>query len=103
MDDGWLFRPLFDGFVTRDPVTGRVRFANRMPAGRRFLDRSVPIFSQPRRRARFRQERTRSIGIERTNRSILRSARLAEVRRLIPLNPLYAHVMRVEDAFRRNP
>lgn len=101
MHDDRLFRPLFDAFVTREPATGRVRFANRMPQGQRFLDRCVPIFSQPRCHARRRPKHVHSISGKKINRSIQKSARLAEIRRLVPVNPLYAHVMRVEDAFQR--
>jgi hypothetical protein len=100
--ESWLFRHQFGEFVQRDPATGRVRFANRAPGGRHFLERCVPIFAQPRRRVRRRRKPIGRICDEKINRAINKSARLAAIRRWIPANPLDVHQMRVEDAFRRN-
>lgn len=96
-----MFRADFDEFVWRD-VAGQVRFANRGPVGRRFLDRCVPVFSQPRNPVRRRRLVEKQFVDALINRSIMRAAKLAEARRIIPMNNLYAHQMKVEDAFRRN-
>jgi hypothetical protein len=102
MSDTWLFRSQFDPYVCRDPATGHVRFANRMASGERFLERCVPVFSQPRPRSRSRRNTIRSLLDQKMNRAIVKSARLTEIRRLMPINPLDAYMMRVEAAFRRN-
>jgi hypothetical protein len=89
----------FDPFVWTDH-TGQTTFANRMSGGHRFLDRAWPVFRRiPRRPSR--RFIMRSPCDERVNRSILKSSRVVAARRWMPMNPLSAHQMRVEDALVR--
>jgi hypothetical protein len=89
----------FEEFVRHDQ-TG-VRFANRMRTGGRFVDRVWPVFWRTRRRA----ERRRPSDImatpcwQKVNRSTIKSSQVCTARRWLPCNPLFAHAMRVEDAW----
>lgn len=86
----------FDPFVWTDH-TGQTRFANQMSGGHRFLDRAWPVFRRVPRCPSRRLIMSSPCG-EKVNRSILKSSRVAAARRCIPMNPLEAYQMRVEDA-----
>jgi hypothetical protein len=80
---------------------GGARFANWMRADGRFLDRHWPVF----RRTRRRIERRRPCDVmaspcgQKVNRSIVKSAEVSVARHWLPCNPLFAHAMKVEDAW----
>jgi hypothetical protein len=86
----------FEPFIWTDRV-GRTRFANRMSGAHRFLDRAWPVFRRVPRRL-YRRLTASSSCDEKMNKSILKSSHVAAARRWIPMNPLAAHQMRVEDA-----
>jgi hypothetical protein len=97
-----LLKADFDPFVQWD-AAGRSQFANSLPSHGRFRDRVWPVFRRPRRRVRRRRPRDvmdTPCG-EKVSRSIVKSSRVASARRWIPMNPLAAHQMKVEDAFLR--
>jgi hypothetical protein len=84
----------FDPYVWRD-ADGRPRFANRMTG------KPWPVFRRVKRRRRkvFRFSDTGPCW-QMVNRSIVKSSNVAAARRWIPMNPLLAHQMQVEDATR---
>jgi hypothetical protein len=97
-----LERADFEPFVRLDEQ-GRARFANRFVSHPgRFRDRQWPVFQRPRRRVWRRRpcDAMRSVCSEKVYQSIRKAARLAEARRLVPLNPLLVHALRVEDPLR---
>jgi hypothetical protein len=81
----------FDPFVWWD-AGGRARFANRLRG------KPWPVFRRVKRRRRkiFRSDTGHCWQM--VNRSIIKSSDVAAARRWIPMNPLLAHQMRVEDA-----
>jgi hypothetical protein len=95
-----LAKAEFEEFVWHDQAG--VRFANRMRADGRFLDRHWPVF----RRTRRRVERRRPSDVmatpcgQKVNRSIVKSSQVSAARRWLPCNPLSAHAMQVEDLWR---
>jgi hypothetical protein len=95
-----LAKAEFEEFVWHDQAG--VRFANRMRADGRFLDRHWPVF----RRTLRRVERRRPSDVmstpcgQKVNRSIVKSSQVSAARRWLPCNPLFAHAMQVEDAWR---
>ena len=97
-----LAKAEFDEFVWRDQ-RGFVQFANRMQTGGRFFDRHWPVFKRSRRGFDngWRVLNKTTVCGQKVNRSIMTSSRIAAARRWIPINPLDAHAMRVEDAWRR--
>ena len=86
----------FEPFVDRDSK-GRLIFQNRMRTGGTFLDRCWPVFRPVRRRQR-RTHFGPSARHMLWSRAIVRASNIAAARRWIPENPLFAHVMLVEDA-----
>lgn len=76
-----------------------MRFANRLRAGGRFADRVWPVSrNTPRvKRKRLRPLDT-SVIVRKASAAIAKAAALSEARRWIPMNPLQAYAMRVEDA-----
>jgi hypothetical protein len=93
----------FEPFGRRDH-TGRVHFENAMPwtyAGRgRFRQCHWPVFARERRT--FDRRLPRYFGSpcgRKMDRSIIKSSNVSAARRWLPCNPLFAHVMRVEDAW----
>jgi hypothetical protein len=87
-----LERAEFEPFV--ECRAGRVLFANAMP------DPAWPVFRRTPRRFRRRKPHGLSPRGQKVSRSIEKAGRVVEARRWMPLNPLLAHVMRVEDAWR---
>jgi hypothetical protein len=88
---------------------GRVQFANDMrpyhnsgEVLKRFRQRVWPVFA----RTRLAVERHRQRNVmaspcaQRVNRCIVKSSHVSAARRLLPCNPLFAYVMRVEDLWR---
>ncbi len=96
-----LAKAEFDAFVWHDQAG--VRFANRMPRGDgRFRERHWPVFQPTRRRVGRRRPcdvMATPCG-QKVNRSIVKAARISAARRWLPCNPLDAHAMKVEDAWR---
>lgn len=97
-----LAKAEFEEFVWHDQA-GDVRFANRMPGEGRFLDRHWPVFRRTRRRVERRRPRDvmASPCGQKVNRSILKSSQVCAARHWLPCNPLFAHAMQVEDAWRK--
>jgi hypothetical protein len=95
-----LAKAEFEEFVSRDQAG--VRFANRMRADGRFLDRHWPVFRRTPRRTERRRPRDAMASPcgQKVNRSIVKSSNVSATRRWLPCNPLFAHAMRVEDAWR---
>lgn len=103
-----LAKAEFEEFVRRDHL-GRVQFANDMRPHRnsdevlkRFRQRVWPVFARTRRaveRNRLR-DRMATPCAQKVNRSIIKSSNVSAARHWLPCNPLFAHVMRVEDAWR---
>jgi len=94
-----LDKATFEPYVTRDS-DGRVRFENRWHAQGSFRERCWPVLQPVRRTFRDRERRRffpSALG-EKASRSITRASRVAAALRWLPCNPLFAHVMRVEDA-----
>jgi hypothetical protein len=94
----WPQWDFFEQFVERDGE--RVQFANWLRTGGRFRDRCWPVFARDRRFAKRPWARSRLGNFRdyRDGKMIDRNAHLLKVRRRLPCNPLYAHVMKVEDA-----
>ena len=88
----------FEPFVERDD-NGQVTFRNRMRTGGTFLDRCWPVFRGVPRRHR-RTHTVPSAKHMRLSRAIVRASNIAAARRWLPENPLFVHVMNVEDAMR---
>jgi hypothetical protein len=87
-----------DPFIERQ-ADGRVWFANRIRAQGRFADRVWPVFRNARnKRKRLPEPSDTSVIVRKASASISRAAALCEARRWIPMNPLQAYAMRVEDA-----
>ncbi len=103
-----LAKAEFEEFVRRDHL-GRVQFANDMRPHhnsgevlKRFRQRVWPVFARAPRtpeRRRSRDMMASPCG-QKVNRSIVKSSDVSAARRWLPCNPLFAHVMRVEDAWR---
>jgi hypothetical protein len=88
----------FDPYVWRNH-TGQIRFENRLPNTGRFRDRCWPVFQRvPRKRWRKLPPYGPAI---RVSRAIARASKIAAARRWLPCNPLFVHVMTVEDARKR--
>jgi hypothetical protein len=87
----------FEPFVER--CGNAVRFANRFRAGATFQERCWPVF-RPLRRRRWARLKT-SWQNRKISAGITRSARLAAAKRWLCDNPLFVHVMAVEDARRK--
>jgi hypothetical protein len=103
-----LAKAEFEEFVRRDHL-GRVQFANDMRPHRnsdevlkRFRQRVWPVFAPTRRTVlpATQKEIEGSPCFQKVNRSIIKSSNVSAARRWLPCNPLFAHVMRVEDAWR---
>ncbi len=93
-----LQKAAFGPFTWRDG-TGRVRFANAdVLTDGRFRDRVWPVFQRAPRKPEQRRPMDAGPCWQKVNRSIIRSSNVGAARRWIPCNPLFAHVMRVEDA-----
>jgi hypothetical protein len=92
-------RAKLDPFIEWD-TDGRVRFANRLRAVGRFADRVWPVFrNAPHVKRRRLRALDTSVVVRKASAAITRAAALSEARRWIPMNPLQAHAMRVEDAY----
>jgi hypothetical protein len=86
----------FDEFVTRRG--GVVRFGNRLPRGGRFRDRCWPVLAPAKRQ---REAKRRYHGsFTRKSKQIEKSADIAATKRWLCCNPLFVHVMFVEDTRR---
>jgi hypothetical protein len=95
---------MLDPFVERR-TDGRLWFANRVRSEGRFADRVWPVFRNARIKRRPRKPLDTPAIVRKASASITKAAALCEARRWIPMNPLLAHAMRVEDvclAKRRN-
>src|SRR5512137_644793 len=91
-------RAKLDPFIERG-ADGRVWFANRIRAEGRFADRVWPVFRNARiERKPLRKPTHTSVIARKASAAITKAAALSEVRRWIPMNPLQAYAMRVEDA-----
>ncbi len=86
-----------DPFIERGG-DGHVRFANRVRAKGRFADRVWAVFRNARiKRQRLRRPLDTSVVVRKASTAISRAAALGAARRWIPMNPLQAYAMRVED------
>lgn len=95
----WFYKTeaaTFDEFVMR--YGGVVQFGNRLKQGGRFRDRCWPVLAptKRRRRAKLRSH----MSFMRKSRQIKRSADIAAAKRWLCCNPLFVHVMFVEDTRR---
>lgn len=91
-------RAKLDPFVEWD-ADGRVWFANRIRAQGRFADRVWPVFrNAPRVKCKRLRALDTSVVVRKASAAITKAAALGEARRWIPMNPLQAYAMRVEDA-----
>jgi hypothetical protein len=91
-------RAKLDPFIERRR-DGYVWFANRVRAKGRFADRVWAVFRNARiKRKCLRTPLDTSVAARKASASISRAAELCEARRWIPMNPLQAYAMRVEDA-----
>ena len=73
-------------------------FANRLRAEGRFADKVWPVFRDaPRKRKRLREPLDTSVVARKASAAITKAAGPSEARRWIPMNPLQAYAMRVED------
>jgi hypothetical protein len=87
-----------DPFIERQ-ADGRVWSANRIRAQGRFADRVWPVFRNAHiERKRLPKPSNTYVIVRTASASISRAAALCEARRWIPMNPLQAYAMRVEDA-----
>jgi hypothetical protein len=94
-----LEKAKFEPFVWRDH-TGHVRFANAdLRTDGRFRERVWPVLARNPRSVDRRRPSDAGPCWQKVNRSIIKSSNVSAVRRWLPCNPLYAHVMRVEDAW----
>jgi len=103
-----LAKAEFEEFIWRDHL-GRVQSANDMRSHRnsgeilnRFRQRVWPVFARTRRAVERHRPRDKMATPcwQKVNRSIIKSSNVSAARRWLPCNPLFAHVMRVEDAWR---
>lgn len=97
-----LVRAEFEPFVWHDHG-GRVRFVNDVSGvSGRFRERVWPAFRRAKRGFPPRMWATinglRTFRHERVTVSIVKAGRVNAARRWIPMNPLVAHQMRVEDS-----
>jgi hypothetical protein len=87
-----------DPFIVRQ-ADGRVWFANRIRAQGRFADRVWAVLRNARIKSKcLRKPSDTSVAARKASASISSAAELCEARRWIPMNPLQAYAMRVEDA-----
>jgi hypothetical protein len=100
-----LAKAEFEEFVWRDHL-GRVQFANNMRPHhnsgevlKRFRQRVWPVFARTRRSFGPRLPLGSPCG-QKVTRSIIKSSNVSAARRWLPCNPLFAHAMQVEDAWR---
>ncbi len=90
-------RAKFDPFIERGR-DGCVWFANSVRAKGRFADRVWAVFRNTRiKRQRLRKPLDTSVVVRKASTAITKAAVLGEGRRWIPMNPLQAFAMRVED------
>jgi hypothetical protein len=86
----------FDEFVMR--YSGAVHFGNRLTQSGRFRDRCWPVLAPTKKR---RQAKLRfHMKFMRQSKQIERSADIAAAKRWLCCNPLFVHVMFVEDTRR---
>jgi len=91
-------RAKLDPFIERGG-DGHVWFANRVRAKGRFADRVWAVFRDARiKRKCLRKSLDTSVVVRKASAAITKAAALSEARRWIPMNPLQAYAMRVEDA-----
>jgi hypothetical protein len=88
---------MLDPFIERR-TDGRLRFANRVRSEGRFADRVWPVFRNARIKRGPRKPVDTPAIVRKASVAITKAAALCEARRWIPMNPLLAHAMRVEDA-----
>jgi hypothetical protein len=90
-------RAKLDPFIERGR-DGCVWFANRVRAKGRFADRVWAVFRNAQiKRKCLRKPLDTSVVVRKASTAITKAAALGEARRWIPMNPLQAFAMRVED------